>query len=445
MYRFPENLFTEVRIQSISATNYTIQNDEVVVNNASSETGANIRVYDGKMWYTSVTDSIDDIQSEIDSLAALAEPNPGIYSQQDVKNFGSEKAEVVRFSGADDLRKIPRQQHEKLVWDCIDKCVDKSIDEIKTYYAGYNSSHTEKHYCNSKGADIRQDSQQCTLFMFYNIVVNGVTTSTGKQFRTKTFDGLKNHEQEICAERDRYLDYARNAVDVVPGNYTCVLAPIVTAMFTHESFGHKSEADYMLNDKTLQDEWVIGKKVGNERVSICDDGSLDNNGFTPYDDEGNRARETWLITDGVLTGRLHSSYSAMTLSEEVTGNARAESYAFVPIVRMTNTYMKKGSDNPEDIIAGVKDGIYVYSVSYGTGSSTFTMQPTLCYKIRDGKLCEPIRANVITGSVFRTLFDIDAVGMDFELFDTYTCGKNDQSVPVSAGGPTIRVKSLTVN
>ena len=112
---------------------------------------------------------------------------------------------------------------------------------------------------------------------------------------------------------------------------------------------------------------------------------------------------------------------------------------------MTNTYLEKGEDAPEDIISGVEDGIYVYGVNYGTGSATFTMQPNLCYRIRGGKLCEPVRANVITGNVFRTLFDIDAVGSDFTLFNTYTCGKNGQSVPVSAGGPTIRVKKLTVN
>jgi TldD protein len=97
------------------------------------------------------------------------------------------------------------------------------------------------------------------------------------------------------------------------------------------------------------------------------------------------------------------------------------------------------------MITEVKDGIYVYQVNYGTGLSTFTMQPSLCYRIRDGKLCEPVRANVVTGTVFKTLFDIDAVGTDFELFDTFVCGKNVQSAPVSAGGPSIRVKTLTVN
>lgn len=201
----------------------------------------------------------------------------------------------------------------------------------------------------------------------------------------------------------------------------------------------------MLNDKTLQEEWVLGKKVGSEKVSICDNGNMENNGYTPYDDEGNEARETWLIREGVLTGRLHDSMSASILEEEVTGNSRAAGYNCIPMVRMTNTYMAAGNDSPEAILREVQDGIYIYSIDYGTGSSTFTLKPELCYRIRDGRICEPVRVNVITGSVFQTLFDIDAVGGDLEIFDTFYCGKNGQTLQVSAGGPTIRVKKLTVN
>ena len=115
------------------------------------------------------------------------------------------------------------------------------------------------------------------------------------------------------------------------------------------------------------------------------------------------------------------------------------------MVRMTNTFMQPGDTSPEDIIAGVEDGIYVYNVNYGTGQGTFTMQPSCCYRIRNGRLAEPLRVNVVTGSVFKTLFDIDAVGNDLEFCDTSTCGKNGQSMPVSDAGPTIRVRSLTIN
>lgn len=445
MYKFPDDLFTEVRIEKTEDNYYYVKNGEVEGNGKTAVVGARIRVYDGEMWYTSVTNDLGKIQAEIDNLASLAKPNREIYNDPMIKNFGDAKADILKYEGENDIRKMTNSERDKLVDHYIAACVDPSIEEMKTYYASCGGSHKIKEYYSSKGAAIRQDMQRCYLSVYFDFVVDGVTTSAGKYYQKLKFDELKNRESEIIAERDRYLDYARNAVDVEAGDYTCILAPLVTAMFTHESFGHKSESDFMLNDKTLQDEWVIGKKVGNEKVSICDSGDMENNGYTPFDDEGNPARETWLIKDGVLTGRLHDAKSASVLGEEITGNARAQDYYFSPMVRMTNTYLKKGEDAPEEMIGGVEDGIYVYGVNYGTGSATFTMQPNLCYRIRKGKLCEPVRANVITGNVFKTLFDIDAVGNDFILFDTYTCGKNGQSAPVSAGGPTIRVKKLTVN
>ena len=103
-----------------------------------------------------------------------------------------------------------------------------------------------------------------------------------------------------------------------------------------------------------------------------------------------------------------------------------------------------GKDDPEKIVSEVKDGIYVYDWNYGTGNSTFTIQPQKAYKIKDGKIADPILVNVITGSVFQTLFDIDAVGTDLKFFSG-TCGKNGQSLPTATGGPTIRVKKLTIN
>lgn len=444
-YDFPKNLYTDVRIEETANAGYGVRNGEVEQNSAIRVTGAMIRVYDGELWYTSTTNDIDSIQQEIDNLATLAKPKPDILKDPVVARFEVHKAKELRYEGDKDIRRVTREEREALVNEYITACVDDSIDEIKMNMTFLSTEYKRKCFYSSKGAEIEQDYQACNFSMFYQIVVNGIATGAGKYYRTMSFDEVRGHEQEILAERDRYLDYARNAVDVEPGEYTCVLAPIVTAMFTHESFGHKSEADFMLNDKTLREEWVMGKKVGSEKVSICDSGALPNNGWVPYDDEGTQARETWLIKDGILTGRLHDAKSADALSEELTGNCRAQSYLHGPIVRMTNTYMAAGTDDPEEMLREIEDGIYVYNVNYGTGQSTFTMQPNLCYRIRNGKLCEPIRANVVTGSVFEALFDIDAVGKDFVLFDTYSCGKGGQSVPVSAGGPTVRVKKLTVN
>ena len=445
MYQFPKDLYTDVRIEESYYTNYYVQNGDVESDSVTSELGAMIRVFDGTMWYTGSTNDINGIQKEIDNLASLATPNPDILKNPTVAAYEVNKATVLSFTGENDVRTISRDRRIALVQHYIDACVDTTIPEQKVYTSFVRTSYRKKQFYSSLGSELVQDFQNCLCGTFYMFVVNDIPTRGGKSFAGLSFEKLLNHEEELLKERERYLDYAKNAVDVVPGNYTCVLAPSATAMFTHESFGHKSEADFMLNDKTLQEEWILGKKVGNEKVSICDSGALFNNGYTPYDDEGTKSRETWLIKDGILTGRLHDAHSAATLKEALTGNSRAQNYYCTPFVRMTNTYMATGADSPEDMIKEISDGIYVYHTDSGTGQSTFTLSPTLCYRIRDGKLAEPLRVHVITGNVFQALFDIDAVGTDFILYDTSYCGKNGQDVQVSIGGPSIRVKTLTVN
>ena len=415
-FKFPANLYCDVRIEDNKTACYTMQNDEVLANNEVCIKGAMIRIFDGKLWYTAETNDIDKIQNKINELAKLAAPDPKILENPIVKNFSINKANILKFQGKNNLRNLTLQDRESIVKNYRKKCMDKSIKEIKVTNANFWYTSTIKELYTSKGTEIIQDYQRCALGMWFQIAgKDNVTYGGGERLWA-----------------------------VEPGDYVCVLSPSVTSVFTHESFGHKSEADFMLNDKTLRDEWTMGKQVANPKVSIVDEGDSMLHGYCPYDDEGNKKKEVWLIKDGILSGRLHDAKSAAILGEEPTGNARAQDYNNSPMVRMTNTYMKAGTDKPEDIIKGVKDGIYVYDWNYGTGNSTFTIQPQKCYRIRDGKLCEPLRVNVVTGNVFQTLFDIDAVGDDLQFFSG-TCGKNGQSLPTTTGGPTIRVKKLTIN
>ena len=323
-------------------------------------------------------------------------------------------------------------------------CTDKSVKEIQMTHVSFYAYSLIKEFYSSKGAEIIQDYQRCYFYFGHEMNLNGGNFYPGKQLFGFYFDELLNKEDDIIKEVHKGIDFAKNAKPVIPGDYECVLAPSVTSIFTHESFGHKSEADFMLNDKVLQQEWVMGKKVGNEKVTIVDEGDSLLHGYCPYDDEGNKKEKVFLMTNGILTGRLHDAKSSSVLNEKPTGNARAQNFYKNPMVRMTNTYIENGSDNPEKIIEEVKNGLYIYDCNYGTGNSTFTIQPNKCYVIRDGKISEPVLVNVITGSVFQTLFDIDAVGNDLEFFSG-TCGKNCQSVTVAMGGPTIRVKKLTIN
>ena len=203
----------------------------------------------------------------------------------------------------------------------------------------------------------------------------------------------------------------------------------------------------MLGDETMAKEWTLGKKVGSDLLTIRESGVYEGSGYVPYDDEGSAATDTYLIKNGVLTGRLHSATTAAALNEELTGNARAVNCDFEPIVRMTTTFVENGNSSFDDLVKGVKHGYYVYTVKHGSGMSTFTIAPNIAYEIKDGKIGDPVKIAVITGNVFETLAAIDGVANDKQLlsFVTGGCGKMEQfPLNVGLGGPHVRVKEMNV-
>lgn len=169
-------------------------------------------------------------------------------------------------------------------------------------------------------------------------------------------------------------------------------------------------------------------------------------GSYKYDDEGMPASKTYLIREGILIGRLHCRETATKMGERPTGNARAINYLFPPIVRMTNTFIEPGTASFEEMLGGIKEGVYVKDWYGGTTSlEMFTFSAGEGYMIRDGKLAELLRPVVLSGNVFVTLGNIDAIGDDLKLNQGGGCGKAGQSpLPVSNGSPHIRVRSCLV-
>ena len=191
----------------------------------------------------------------------------------------------------------------------------------------------------------------------------------------------------------------------------------------------------------------MGTRVGAELLNIYDTGIPTGSGYVPYDDEGTKARMTYLIRDGILAGRLHSAATAAALEEDVTGNARAMSFEYEPIVRMTSTCIGPGRQTVEDLFAGVREGIYIKDYKHGSGMSTFTIAPNVAYMIRDGRLAEPVRIAVITGNVMETLHQIDGLSEESKLCSNASggCGKMEQwPLRVAFGGPYVRVKGIHV-
>ncbi len=229
---------------------------------------------------------------------------------------------------------------------------------------------------------------------------------------------------------------------VQPGLYTCVLAPLVTGVFAHESFGHKSEADFMIGDETMMAAWAFGSEVGSSDLTILDRGDMPGNGYVPFDDDGSKARVNEIIKNGKLTGRLHSAATAAQLDEPLSGNSRAVNFEFEPIVRMTNTYIEAGKLSKEELLAPIKEGLYIETLHHGSGMTTFTIAPHRAYMIRDGQIAEPVLISVLSGNVMETLHKIDGFSDQVEFFSFAMggCGKMEQfPLRVSFGGPYIRV------
>lgn len=444
MVRFPEQLFADVRTEEVFSTALTYVDGAWEVNRVRREKGALLRVYDGRMWYYAATTDLDRIQEELDGLAALASPNPDILADPVVRRLQANRDRVMRYEGRRETD-VPHARKEELVRHCHDLVAAQEGVAVATVRLA--DEYRVKHVVSSLGCDVAWDYQSCGLRAQFTLKVGDAPLTESKTFYASHFDDLNVTDEAILADYRRALDFAKRAVPVKPGRYPVILSPEVAGVFAHESFGHKSESDFMLGDESMMREWALGTKVGSDILSIYDDGGEPGSGYLPYDDEGVRKTRSWLIRDGVLAGRLHCAATAAALDEGDTGNARAVSFEFEPIVRMTSTCIGPGKQTREELLAGVKEGVYIHDYTYGTGMSTFTIAPTMAWMIRDGRLAEPVRVSVISGSVMDTLHLIDGLSDQVEVTSSVFggCGKMEQfPLRVSFGGPYVRVSAMNV-
>lgn len=233
-----------------------------------------------------------------------------------------------------------------------------------------------------------------------------------------------------------------------PGEMTVVLGPGWPGILLHEAIGHGLEGDF--NRKgTSAFSGRIGDRVGAKGCTVVDDGTLaDRRGSLSIDDEGTPTENTVLIEDGILKNYMQDKLNARLMNMQATGNGRRESYAHLPMPRMTNTYMLPGQHDPQEIIASVDEGIY--AANFGGGqvditSGKFVFSASEAYKIKNGKLLYPIKGATLIGNGPDVLTRVSMIGNDMQLDSGVgMCGKEGQSVPVGVGQPSLRIDGLTV-
>ena len=277
---------------------------------------------------------------------------------------------------------------------------------------------------------------------------NGDTVQTGRETTgsRKAYEDLLGLDTQVKSAAQRAVDAL--ALPPVKGNsYTVVIDPILSGLFVHEAFGHLSEADMTYENPDLLEVMTIGRRFGPKELQIFDGAAPEGHrGSYYYDDEGVPATTTQLIKDGVLVGRLHSRETAGKLNETATGNARCLNYHYPPLVRMTNTWIEPGKTAVKDLFTDIKEGVYARNWLGGmTNGEMFTFSAGEAWMIRNGEIAEPVRDVTLSGNVFTTLADIEAIGDDFYWDESGGCGKGGQSgLPVGCGGPSLRIKNVIV-
>ena len=257
-----------------------------------------------------------------------------------------------------------------------------------------------------------------------------------------------SHWQSQVDEAIKQAEINLDSVDAPAGEMDVVLGPGYPGILLHEAIGHGLEGDFN-RKKTSAFSNLMGEKIANESVTVVDDGTIDlKRGSLSIDDEGTPTNCTTLIENGILTGYMQDRLNSRLMGVSPTGNGRRESYAHAPMPRMTNTYMLSGDKSPEEIIKSVKNGLY--AVDFGGGqvditNGKFVFTCTEAYKIKDGKVEQPVKGATLIGSGPEVLKRVKLVGSDSKMdTGTGTCGKDGQSVPVGVGQPTMLVENLTV-
>jgi len=434
--------YIEAHLEQTVSSHITYRGRQLESVGKSSGIGGNIRAQVEGGWGFASFNKLDDLPSRI----TLAVKQAGLAGNgksylADVPPITDRVSSGVERNPVD----IPLAEKKKLLDEYNE--VIWQTPKLQTSVIGYSDGYKKSVYVNSSGSFIQQDRADVSLRLMAVAADNGDVQQSNISLGSRgDFSRIQNLHKDVAEVAQRAVELLA-APQVKGKEYTVVLDPVLAGVFVHEAFGHLSESDFVYENERMLQIMKLGKKFGGKHLNIVDSALVpDLRGSYKYDDEGTPATKTYLIREGKLTGRLHSRETAARMKEKPTGNARAISYHFPPIVRMTNTYIEPGKTSFEDMIADIKEGVYAKNWYGGTTSmEMFTFSAGEAYMIKNGKIAGLMRPVVLSGNVFTTLKNIDAIGDDLDMNQGGGCGKGGQSpLPVSNGSPHIRIQNCLV-
>ncbi len=430
--------YIEVRVEEGETTRIQYRGKELEDIGRTSSLGGNVRALVNGGWGFISFNDLSQLRTKVETAVRQAR----LVGKEESKLAPIEPTvDTVEPEVKKDPSEIPLAQKKHILDEY--NGVIWSVPKIQTSTIGYSDRRKKVIFASSEGSYIEQ--AKVDLMARFSAVardggnVQQSSLSLGSNGDYGFVEKLHTDVEEM----------ARRSVDLLSapqlkgGEYTVICDPVLAGVFVHEAFGHLSESDFVYENDRMREIMVLGRTFGGKHLNIVDGAAVPGlRGSYKYDDEGVPATKTYLITEGVLTGRLHSRETAVKMGEAPTGNARAMDYTFEPIVRMTNTYIEPGEATFDDLISGIKEGVYAKNWYGGmTSMEMFTFSAGETYMIRNGRVEELLRPVVLSGNVFTTLENIDAVGNDLDMNEGGGCGKGGQMpLPVSNGSPHIRIQ-----
>ena len=434
--------YTEIRLETRITTRIVYHGRRLETVSTVLNEGGIVRslVRDGG-WGISTFNSLDHLERRVDQAcqsARLVQAEPIRLAEV------APVQDEIRFSLEKDFRVVSLPEKKELIETYNEILL--SFPQIVDTQTTYADQFTTVSYANSDGTFIVEERPavgvgiSATAREGSNVqrASDGVSAPAGYE-SVQGLDGTARSVGQLAVD-------LLGAETVVGGVYPVVCDPKLAGVFVHEAFGHLSEADFVYANPQAQEMMVLGRRFGPDGLNIIDDGTLPGlRGTHRYDDEGTPSQRTDLVRGGILVGRLHSRETAARMDEPVTGNARSTGYRYPPIVRMTNTFIDAGAATFEDMISEIELGVYARDWFGGqTMFENFSFSAGYGYMIRNGSIAEMVRDVVLSGNLFTTLQNVDALGSDLVFAKRGSCGKGQGGLPVSMGAPHIRIQGVVI-
>ncbi|ERN40533.1 putative Zn-dependent protease [Rubidibacter lacunae KORDI 51-2] len=436
--------FLTIRLEESEGTDIYLRGDRVETLTEERAIGAQIRACYKGGWGLATCNDLDDLEDRIGEAIAAA------------RMVGTETTTIAPVTPVEGVYRLPLTgtdprhvplAEKKALCDRYNHILCDADPRIATTSVRYGDVTQRVTLATSDGTLVEQVWSDLEA-RFAATARSGELVQTGRETTgsRSAFEDFRDLDDRVRAAAER-ATHALSIPPVTGGTYTVVIDPILTGLFVHEAFGHLSEADMAYENPDLLEVMSFGRRFGPPELQIFDGAApTGHRGSYAIDDEGTPATTTQLIRDGILVGRLHSRETAGKLGEQPTGNARCLDYQYSPIVRMTNTWIERGTTPVADLIRDVDRGIYARNWLGGmTNGEMFTFSAGEAWTIRNGKLTDPVRDVTLSGNVFKTLANIEAIADDFYWDESGGCGKGGQNgLPVGCGGPSLRIRDAIV-